>query len=90
MNPTPRCPYWAVEAGVPAPEPDEPYRAYWARVGVPEDVIDWSLQVRPGAEDIGNDRMATWLRLWRPGMFLEAVDRLAYKHGIPIHKIGTC
>ena len=35
-----RCPKWAIEGGFPTPEPDESYRAFWARAGAADDVID--------------------------------------------------
>jgi len=86
---TPRAPRWAILGGLPEPEPNEPYDIYWGRVGAPNDVIAWSLDVRPGAEDVGNDRMATWLRLTKPGWFLEEVYRMAYRSNIPPHRIGV-
>ncbi len=78
-----------MNGGWPAPEPEETFSHYWARVGANDDVLDWALSVRPGAEDCANDRMATWLRLYRPGLFLEEIDRLAAKHGIPVHWVGV-
>lgn len=88
-DPTPRCPKWAIEGGFPEPSQGESYRDFWARAGAKDDVIDWSLDVRKGAEDVANDRMGTWLRLYRPGVFLEALDRMAYRSQIPVHRVGV-
>ena len=89
-EPTPRCPSWASNQGWPTPEPGEGFRAYWKRVGASDDVVDWSLDLHfRGAEDCANERMATWLRLYRPKLMLAEIDRLCFTNGIPVHKVGV-
>jgi hypothetical protein len=85
-----RAPQWAINGGWPSPHPDEPFDIYWSRVGAPDDIINWALNGLEGAaEDCANDRMTTWLRLTRPGLFLEELDRMAFRARIPAWRIGV-